>query len=810
MKPILYESTETNFNPNTRNYGLGVLSDAVSCKVVEQLNGSFELSMTYPLSGNHYSDIQLDRIILANSKPRQARAQAFRIYEISRPMDGMVEISAKHISYDMSDYVVQPKFKNDITVDPVTANNVRDAIQAIRDLSYPKNAQGQPVCPFNITSDIVEEGEFSITKPASVRSFLGSDSGSFVDVYGGEWEFDNYECILHAERGEDNGVKILYGVNMTDINQEENIENMYTAIYPYAVHANGSLTYVYRLNPAVPADKAVAPNAPLIKLDGDFSRQKVLPLDVSSNYGQFPSDRIDPTPDDSKQGSTSSGRPTPYQLVNAAMYYIQENKLGEPKVDLNVSFVDLSEVLGLGFFHDVDLGDTVHVYFEKLGVETESRCIKATYNVLLDRYESLELGDATATLADTIANQSSSQAQADEQNLVRYNSLQLAIQEASDAISGNNGGYVVIHDSNGDDYPDEILIMDKPSVREAGVVWRFNKSGWGVSENGYDGEYGMAAYLTDVKDERGRIVHKKGFVADYITAGTLKSLKIQNGNYNSSTKKYAFEVDENGNVYAQNATIKGEIIASYIHSETKNSSGEYTFYISTSGQIKGATISSKGSYTEMVMSGGYITSYANNALTLQVGDTGFDLYNGNYNKQLGHVGTTYWNKNRNYKGMAINMDSECHFISMGYRTKQTDSYISFLSFNRTANVFDREIGIHLGAKFYTNGWDFCLYGSGSNYGGLYFQNGGYIKQSSDGYIGVWNKPLYTDKGLKVSGGTVDFNVTTYVHDGTYKSIPVLSRVVRGWSVHKIGLQWSGSRLGVFVDNSHVGYMNLSW
>ena len=91
MKPILYESTETNFNPNTRNYGLGVLSDAVSCKVVEQLNGSFELSMTYPLSGNHYSDIQLDRIILANSKPRQARAQAFRIYEISRPMDEKLE-----------------------------------------------------------------------------------------------------------------------------------------------------------------------------------------------------------------------------------------------------------------------------------------------------------------------------------------------------------------------------------------------------------------------------------------------------------------------------------------------------------------------------------------------------------------------------------------------------------------------------------------------------------------------------------------------------------------------------------------------
>lgn len=802
MKPILYESTETNFNPNTRNYGLGVLSDAVSCKVVEQLNGSFELSMTYPLSGNHYSDIQLDRIILANSKPRQARAQAFRIYEISRPMDGMVEISAKHISYDMSDYVVQPKFKNDITVDPVTANNVRDAIQAIRDLSYPKNAQGQPVCPFNITSDIVEEGEFSITKPASVRSFLGSDSGSFVDVYGGEWEFDNYECILHAERGEDNGVKILYGVNMTDINQEENIENMYTAIYPYAVHANGSLTYVYRLNPAVPADKAVAPNAPLIKLDGDFSRQKVLPLDVSSNYWQFPSDRIDPTPDDSKRGSTSSGKPTPYQLVNAAMYYIQENKLGEPKVDLNVSFVDLSEVLGLGFFHDVDLGDTVHVYFEKLGVETESRCIKATYNVLLDRYESLELGDATATLADTIANQSTSQAQADEQNLVRYNSLQLAIQEASDAISGNNGGYVVIHDSNDDEYPDEILIMDKPSVREAGVVWRFNKSGWGVSENGYDGEYGMAAYLTDVRDSSGKIIHKKGFVADYITAGTLKSLKIQNGNYDSSTKKYAFEVDEDGNLYANSAVIKGEIIAPYIHSEDYGfeivSNGYHkkngTWIYEPSSRITGAKIESKsGNYLLQMESAG-LRSYNNSVLLAAFTQDGIDLYAGS-NSRLGHFGNTFWTKNNSVKGVAMNLDVGAQFICLGYRNSANDSFTSFLSFNRTANNFSKEVGLHV-SNMYTDGNNIYLYGDGGSSGRIYRNANHYIGEMTDGR---W----YINNGAYLDGYVQVFN-------GGYMGKPAISMPVSGWGQHAIGFQWSGSRLGVWVDNSHVGYMNLSW
>ena len=249
MKPILYESTETNFDPQTRSFGLGVLSDCIEPKVTEELNGPFELEMDYPVSGVHFKDIQLDRIILSNSKPRQTRAQAFRIYEMTKPINGIVTIRAKHISYDMADYVVEPKFKNDITVEPVTATTVEEATDALTELSFPDGE-----LPFVFSTDIEKEGEFSITRPASIRSFLGTDEGGLVDVFGGEWEFDNYQCTLHAKRGADKGLRIVYGVNMTDLEQDENIEEMYTAVYPYAVHENGNLTYVYRLNPAVPAD----------------------------------------------------------------------------------------------------------------------------------------------------------------------------------------------------------------------------------------------------------------------------------------------------------------------------------------------------------------------------------------------------------------------------------------------------------------------------------------------------------------------------------------------------------------------------
>ena len=558
MKPILYESTETNFDPQTRTFGLGVLSDCISPKVTEELNGPFEFEMDYPIDGVHYKDLQLDRIVLSPSRPRQTRAQAFRIYEITRPINGIVSVHAKHISYDMSDYVVEPKFENDITVKPVTATTVAEATSALVELSFPAGE-----LPFYFSSDITTEGEFSIKQPASVRSFLGTDEGALVDVFGGEWEFDNFHCILHSKRGADKGLRIVYGVNMTDLEQEENIEEMYTAVYPYAVYENGNLTYVYRLNPAVSEDVELAPNAPLIKVDGTFEREKVISLDTSSNYNIFPYDRIDPTPTD-RHETTQSGKPTRYQLVNAALYYIKENDIGKPKVNLKVSFIDAWKHIGKEIFHEVGLGDTVHVYFDRLGVESSARCTKVTYNVIQDRYENIELDSDPSTLADTIASANI------EVNKTRKE-FPRTINEATAAITGNRGGYVVLHDTDLDEQPDEILIMDRPSVADAQTVWRYNLRGWGVSDNGYNGPYEMAAYMRDEYDRQGHLIHKKGFVADYITTGTLRSLKIQNGVIDQTTGKAPFEVDEDGNLYAMSGTFSGRVAVR--HEEETTSTG---------------------------------------------------------------------------------------------------------------------------------------------------------------------------------------------------------------------------------------------
>ena len=161
---ILYESTETAFLTN----GLGILSDASKCEIEEERNGAFELTMVYPVHGNRYSELALRRIILAKPNPYD-RAQPFRIYNISTPINGMVTVKAEHISYDLSG----------IPVSPFTAGNVADALSALKRQSVISN-------PFRFMTDKTTSANMKCSKPSSIRSLLGGVEGSVLDVYGGE------------------------------------------------------------------------------------------------------------------------------------------------------------------------------------------------------------------------------------------------------------------------------------------------------------------------------------------------------------------------------------------------------------------------------------------------------------------------------------------------------------------------------------------------------------------------------------------------------------------------------------------------
>lgn len=226
MVPILFEASATTFN----TMGLGALSDAITCKVYEEINSYYELEMVYPISGVHYKDIAQKRIIYAKGNFADD-PQPFRIYEISKPMNGQVTIRANHISYDMSG----------IPVSFFRAENAVDALAGLK-------SHALIDCPFTLTTTKEDVVPFSVNRPASMRSWLGGQEFCILYLYGGEWHFDGFNATLEDARGEDRGVTIYYGKNLTSLQQDENCDNVYSGVYPYYTWSANGIVHPEVLN----------------------------------------------------------------------------------------------------------------------------------------------------------------------------------------------------------------------------------------------------------------------------------------------------------------------------------------------------------------------------------------------------------------------------------------------------------------------------------------------------------------------------------------------------------------------------------
>lgn len=456
MIPILFAGDKTTFD----NYGLGALSDCASCRVVEERNGVYELEMEYPVDGIHYEDISHSRIILA--KPSEdTTPQAFRIYKISKPLNGIVTINAEHISYQL----------NFIPTGGATASTCQNALNGLKNNAYES-------CPFSFWTNNTNSGTYKQDLPASIRSRLGGVQGSILDVYGGEYEWDNFTVKLWLSRGSDNGVTLRYGKNIIDIKQEENIENTVTGVCPYWANESTKVT--------LPEHVLHASTASM------YPFQRTMVLDCSSDF---------------------ESQPTESELRQFAQNYMVKNNIGYPSVNISVSFVALwqtEEYKDIAPLEKVKLCDSVHIYYEKLGISGVAKVIKTTYDVLAERYESIELGDAKSTLGDTIRGE----IQDETRDKVTNQELMDAVQRATALITGNEGGYLrFTYNANGE--PIELLIMDTASVDTATKVWRWNQNGLGYSSTGYNGTYSTA-------------ITKNGeIVADFIATGTLSAVDIQ-------------------------------------------------------------------------------------------------------------------------------------------------------------------------------------------------------------------------------------------------------------------------------------------
>ena len=451
MIPILYNTITEGAVPT--NYGVGPLTDCLSCEVTEERNGPYELTLVYAAQGIHADEIIPNACIMA--KPNFSDdPQLFRIYKVGKTMNGRFEVKAQHITYDLSGKVITSG----------TAVNCTAACALLE-------AQAGS---FTINTDKSVTADFEIKEPSSVRSWFGGKAGSLLDVYGtAEWHYNNFACSLLLHRGADRGVEIRYGKNLTQLSQEISIENLVTAIIPYYID-NESNTKV--IGEKVTTD-----------LMSDVIKD--IAIDFTSEV------------------DTESATPIEEQLDNLTHRYIDNNILTRAINTIKLDFVQLSSLQDR-----VDLCDTVHIYFEALGISASVKCISTTWDVLMDRYTSCTFGDAQSDITDTIIQ---NEKKIDEK--VSRTQLEATVIHATEQITGNLGGYVVLHDSNADGEPDELLIMNTDDIATATNVWRWNQSGLGYSSNGYGGPYGTA------------ITADGQIVADFITTGALSANLIKGG-----------------------------------------------------------------------------------------------------------------------------------------------------------------------------------------------------------------------------------------------------------------------------------------
>lgn len=471
MIPVLYRKGLTTFS----SLGLGPLPDTIECTVREERNGQYELEMRYPVTGLHYKDIEVGKIIRVRNA--YCGLQPFDIYAISRPMNGVVTINAKHASYRL----------NKMVLNPCSGTTAASAMVAIGShITYgPED--------FTFWTDKTTQADWSTLVPVSVRAALGGTEGSVLDVYGGEFEWDNFEVKLHGSRGTDTGVTIKYGKNLLDIVAEENVAERFTACVPFYKARDDSVTI-----------GSVVKTAEWNVIDN-----YIAPMDLTQYY-------------EPPEGAADNWHPTTAQLQEKAQALMTANAVSRIAQNLTVKFALLSqsaEYANLAALERVKLCDTVTVQHPGLGVDVKLKVIATTWNVLLDRYDDIELGQPKATLSQTIIGDLAETFATLEEELadkVDWTHMDEAIENATDLLTGGTGGYVVIG-RNAAGQPNEIFIMDQPDTTQAVSVIRLNKNGIGFSIQGINGPY-TNAWTID-----GHLV------ADFMDTGILSATIIKAG-----------------------------------------------------------------------------------------------------------------------------------------------------------------------------------------------------------------------------------------------------------------------------------------
>lgn len=447
MRPILFSKSATTFTSN----GLGRV-DCLRCIATEERNGVYELEAEIPESGNLASSIEMDSILVC--KPSEgASMQAFRVYKITKPVKGIFTVLAQHISYQLSHIPSMPFSIN------ASSSACSQTLAALK-------SNAAESCPFTFRTNVVTVSSYKQTVPASIRQRLGGVEGSVLDMFGGEYEWDNWTVKLHANRGIINpNVTLKYGKNITDLSQEEEIASTVTGVCPYWVDSEGG--------DVVTIDEKVVES----QYANNYAYRRTIPLDLSQQF---------------------QSKPTKAQLKTKAQAYVNQAGIGIPKVSIDVSFVhlaDTEEYKDVAPLETVKLCDVVNVYFEKLGINTTAKVVKTVYNVLTEKYDSISIGNVRTNLATTITNTDGAISQVQSRTTFDMSRMSNDLQEDIDNATAwltSSGGYVIANKDNNGNWTELFFASSTNLTASSTKVLRINNNGIGFSSTGINGSYTQA------------------------------------------------------------------------------------------------------------------------------------------------------------------------------------------------------------------------------------------------------------------------------------------------------------------------------
>ena len=384
--PILYKANETNFE----HLGVSVLSDASKCHVSREKNGIYILEFDYPVNGKDVDKIKEGMYIKSDAGYR-TKNQRFVVSKITKTQNEF-KIYCQHISQVKT---TMNAIRPDITI----TGSALMALSTWRDNLLDSRDE------FFVNSDIttVNSTTWKVENIENARDALGGKAGSILDVWGGEYEFDNLNITLHKSMGIDNPTIIAYGKNLLDLEQEQSILETYTSVFPFKKYTDDNNREQLITLPEILLDS--------IHLN-KFTHRRILKVDFSSD----------------------ENIKTVEQLRSKAKSYIKSNNVGVPKTNLKINYQDLSKVEGVfdnPALEQIDLCDRLKVYYNELGILNENaKVVKVIWDVILEENYEIEVGDGRSSFTDSNSAKLEALQVKNDSLLARINTL-IAEQEAA-------------------------------------------------------------------------------------------------------------------------------------------------------------------------------------------------------------------------------------------------------------------------------------------------------------------------------------------------------------------------------------------